>query len=290
LINIYVYCRKANFDCPKCGINISESKLTEKSPDEIFADVDTYHRRKVKEVFNKREEDFDASEEGADEYRAYEELVEDLIFNLNNGIDVEQTWKRINDYKASNASTIIAISERNNYELIELERVISEKEKERKSKHLEYEKIDSVESKKSKDEARQRNSALLGDKITYKSLLDTSKPAGLTESQAASHPNSKESENRGPNFAAALLFHRQPPRVLRGGGAESSATDSIVGTTRSAKHDRAVHLAGGYDYIEYTKRNWQEIVNGIGWIYEQQIAYGRQPAEGEQSRWLVPWI
>ncbi|VDN96428.1 unnamed protein product [Rodentolepis nana] len=59
-------------------------------------------RKKVLVDFNKREEDFDTLEE----YDAYLELIEDIIYKLCNDIDVDKTRKFIEQYKKDNKDII----------------------------------------------------------------------------------------------------------------------------------------------------------------------------------------
>ncbi|VUZ43763.1 unnamed protein product [Hymenolepis diminuta] len=59
-------------------------------------------RKKVLVDFNKREEDFDTLED----YDAYLELVEDIIYKLCNDIDVDKTRKFIEQYKKDNKDII----------------------------------------------------------------------------------------------------------------------------------------------------------------------------------------
>ena len=59
-------------------------------------------RKRILKDFNKKEEDFDQLSEWND----YLEMVEDIIFNLMNGIDILGTNKRIADYKDRNKDFI----------------------------------------------------------------------------------------------------------------------------------------------------------------------------------------
>ena len=52
--------------------------------------------------FNKKEEDFD----DLAEYNDYLEMVEDIVFNLANGVDTLATNKRIAEYKERNKEFI----------------------------------------------------------------------------------------------------------------------------------------------------------------------------------------
>jgi hypothetical protein len=60
-------------------------------------------RKTILKDFNKTREDFKTFKE----YNDYLEQVEDIIFNLVNGIDVEETKKKIKEYKKENEEQII---------------------------------------------------------------------------------------------------------------------------------------------------------------------------------------
>ncbi len=55
--------------------------------------------------FNKKEEDFGTLRE----YNDYLEMVEDIIFNLSNNVDVEETNSRIAKYKEKNREQIVKV-------------------------------------------------------------------------------------------------------------------------------------------------------------------------------------
>ena len=60
---------------------------------QIDKEVDV--RKRILKDFNRREEDFDT----LGEYNDYLEEVEDIIFNLCNNVDAEETRRRVAEYK-----------------------------------------------------------------------------------------------------------------------------------------------------------------------------------------------
>ena len=65
-------------------------------------------RARVLAIFNKRQGDF----ESLKAYNDYLERVEELIFNLSEGIDVTATERALSDYKRENATEIAYINAR----------------------------------------------------------------------------------------------------------------------------------------------------------------------------------
>lgn len=97
---------KRQFACPKCRTIVSQSKLSAKSLEESQAEKDFAVRRKLKNLFNKTEADFASQKE----FQDYEEMVEDHIYNLVHGVEVEETKAAIERYKQDN-TRLIAINQ-----------------------------------------------------------------------------------------------------------------------------------------------------------------------------------
>ena len=81
--------------------------------DETEVERDFSIRRKIKALFNKTESDFAS----LDEFKNYEEKVEDFIYNLVNAIDVDETNSFIEKYKQDNSKEIVVNQYRRNEEL-----------------------------------------------------------------------------------------------------------------------------------------------------------------------------
>ena len=82
------------------------TQLSQKDPDEIEVERDFTIRKKIKGIYNKTFESFDTPLE----FRDYEEIVEDIIYNLVNNIDVEQTNKEVELYQKSHRQQVSKIS------------------------------------------------------------------------------------------------------------------------------------------------------------------------------------
>lgn len=101
------FARKPQFACPRCKgtqVLVKRTGLTEKTLDQIETQKEITIRRKVLKVFNRTEEDF----EDQNEWNDYQEKVEDLIFNLTEGIDVELCNKTIAAYQEQHSREIVA--------------------------------------------------------------------------------------------------------------------------------------------------------------------------------------
>lgn len=59
----------------------------------------------------------------------YQEMIEDIIYNLMNNLDVQETNRMIADYKEANKNFISKNRQKQNRELLELEDILSEERK-----------------------------------------------------------------------------------------------------------------------------------------------------------------
>lgn len=73
-----------------------------KSLDDWEVEKDAKVRRRIRSIYNKKEEDFPTLLE----YQNFEERVEDIIFNLVHGIDRETTEAAVREYEKSNMRDI----------------------------------------------------------------------------------------------------------------------------------------------------------------------------------------
>lgn len=101
-------------------------QLSKKSLDETEVERDFSIRRKIKALYNKKESDFSS----VDEYKNYEEMVEDIVYNLVNLVDVEATNQRIEKYKQDNSKEIVMNQFRRKEELKGESITIKEREEE----------------------------------------------------------------------------------------------------------------------------------------------------------------
>ncbi|CAI5760107.1 unnamed protein product [Candida verbasci] len=88
---------------PKCGKILRKNKFKQQVFDDLKIEKEVDIRRRVAQVYNKTEEDF----ENLKEYNKYLENVEEIIFNLNNGINSEETEAELNKYEQDHKIEIL---------------------------------------------------------------------------------------------------------------------------------------------------------------------------------------
>ena len=81
---------------------MKKTSLTTKTADEAEVERDTKIRKRIKAIYNKPSSAF----ENLDDFHDYEEYVEDMIFNLVNGINEAEINQQIEAYKSKNIESI----------------------------------------------------------------------------------------------------------------------------------------------------------------------------------------
>lgn len=97
---------------PGCGKTLRKNKFKTQVFEDVGVEREVDVRSRVQKAFNKQQQDF----ESLDEYNDYLEQIEDMVFNLSNNIDVEETEARLQAYEQANRSAILANSLRNQEE------------------------------------------------------------------------------------------------------------------------------------------------------------------------------
>ncbi|EDV29119.1 CDK-activating kinase assembly factor MAT1 [Trichoplax sp. H2] len=156
-------CIKAMFvrpsaPCPQCGTILKRSEFRDHLFDDAHVEKEIDIRKKILKVYNKQEDDFKLTSD----YDDYLEAIESIIYNLTNGINVDETKAKVEKYKKDNQALIARNRSRLN---LEQERITTMVKTE----------LDEIEKKKEKllleekEELRKRRSdkeALLND-LTY---------------------------------------------------------------------------------------------------------------------------
>uniref|UniRef100_A0A060TDJ4 RNA polymerase II transcription factor B subunit 3 n=1 Tax=Blastobotrys adeninivorans TaxID=409370 RepID=A0A060TDJ4_BLAAD len=126
--------------CPYAGCNkiLRKNKFKEQVFEDVGVEREVNVRSRVAKVFNKREDDFDTLEE----YNNYLEEVEDIVFNLVNEVDVQETEAKLQSYEQANRTAILANFQRQKQEdeaLEELRRLDEEQKREERMHALQEE-------------------------------------------------------------------------------------------------------------------------------------------------------
>lgn len=88
---------------PNCNKILRKNRFKRQVFEDLQIEKETDIRRKVLEIYNKQEEDFEGD---LQKYNEYLEQVENTIYKLTNDIDVELTWEQLHDYELMNKDSI----------------------------------------------------------------------------------------------------------------------------------------------------------------------------------------
>lgn len=123
--------------CPykRCDKILRKNKFKTQVFDDVGVEKEVDIRKRVFNVFNKTLEDFD---DNLEEFNKYLEEMEDIVYNLDHGIDLEMTEEKLRTYEELNRQLIINNIERSKQELQNFEqRLQFEKEMKLKKRLLE---------------------------------------------------------------------------------------------------------------------------------------------------------
>lgn len=93
----------APYPYAKCGKILRKNKFKEQIFDDLRIEKEIDIRRKVGNIYNKTDEDFPDLKE----YNKYLENIEDIVFKLNNGVDVEETEAELAKYEQEHKLEIL---------------------------------------------------------------------------------------------------------------------------------------------------------------------------------------
>ncbi|KII70393.1 CDK-activating kinase assembly factor MAT1 [Thelohanellus kitauei] len=92
--------------CFECGIILRKTEYRKSKFENHKIEREIEIRQRVEKIYNRTLSDFSGSDNPQLEYDNYLEHVEDLIYNLSNGIDVDAARREIDEYKAANEESI----------------------------------------------------------------------------------------------------------------------------------------------------------------------------------------
>lgn len=188
--------------CPECGVLLKRNNFRAQIFEDLTVEKEVDIRKKILKDYNKKEEDF----ETVNDYNDYLEEIENIIFNLVNGIDVEETQKKIERYRRENKELIfrnklkVGRSEMELDELIEIER---ENQEARKQETIKTE----MESKMKKMLAKEALiDELMFSETNAKSIVKSFKERSTADSEAVEEY--KEPPVRASHFSTGVKFGR----------------------------------------------------------------------------------
>ncbi|KAL9094868.1 MAG: hypothetical protein Q9165_002817 [Trypethelium subeluteriae] len=272
--------------CPVAGCRrtLRKNKFRKQTFEDIQVEREVDIRRRVADVFNKREEDFDTLLD----YNNYLNDVEDLTFNLIYKIDLEESEKKLESHRLDNEQSIIqnkALASQES-QSAEMRKML---EQEQAKLRREAARREEEELRREREEGRQEviNKLASGDgdasQIARESHSIVLKKSSARRA-ALERQQQLASESNGATKTSFLIkglkqkVEPEPEKPYDPFGSLSDARDFYVlqddydvDWLRSFKQDPR-HNVGGYDFKEFYDRALCDAFSGLGVFVEDEMA------------------
>ena len=276
--------------CPVAGCRktLRKHRFRAQTFEDIKVEREVDIRRRVAEVFNRREDDFETLRD----YNNYLNDVEDITFNLVNNIDVAESEKKLQKYKEENGQSIKHNATLDNDEKAELQaQQAAEKEhaklrRDAARRELEEEKREKEQGQRQiidKLASGQGNAEKIireGERIMLKrssarraDMETTDVPVQVTDAFANGNGSNGNGSTASDAFVIRGLKKRTAPEPEKPYDAFGGLNyvnqyyvlqDKYDWEWLDAARNDVAYTAGGYDVNEYTQRAFSEAFAGLG--------------------------
>ncbi|XP_072283857.1 CDK-activating kinase assembly factor MAT1 [Pyxicephalus adspersus] len=259
--------------CQECNTPLRKSNFRIQLFEDPTIDKEVEIRKKILKIYNKREEDFPSLRD----YNDFLEEIEEIVFNMTNNVDLENTKKKIDMYQKLNKDTIARNKIKLTREQEELEEALEVERHENEQRRILIQKEEELQQKikrKNKQElldqletSRLPASILLaqhkGKTTQIEMQMERAKPAvtfstGIKMGQHISSATIPKLEE--------TLYHYQPIQIETNG--PEVPCIEMLGRLGYLNHVRAASpqdLAGGYTSSLACHRALQDAFSGLFW-------------------------
>ncbi|XP_063803781.1 CDK-activating kinase assembly factor MAT1 isoform X3 [Pseudophryne corroboree] len=260
--------------CQECNTPLRKSNFRVQLFEDPTIDKEVEIRKKILKIYNKREEDFPSLRV----YNDFLEEIEEIVFNLTNNMDIEDTKRKIEQYQKENKDTIQRNKVKLTREQEELEEALEVERQENEQRRILLQKEEQLQQKmkrKNKQElldqletSRLPASILLaqhkGKTTQIEMQVERAKPTvtfstGIKMGQhISSVPIPKLEE---------ALYQYQPIHIETYGPAVPPIeTLSRLGYLNHVRAASPQDLAGGYTSSLACHRALQDAFSGLFWL------------------------
>ncbi len=247
--------------CPECEVPLRRGDFKLQLFEDATIDKEVDIRRRILRDFCKTQDDFGTLRE----YNDYLEMVEDFIFNLANDIDVEDTRRRIQEYKEANREFISKNRNKMSQEYLQLEDILAE-ERRMEAKRKQEDALFEVATKTAKLRDKQKliDDLMFSDK-DGKAILEEHHKNAQFSSAADFKAAKRDYVQEAPKIIEAKPFVYEE-LVLNFDGPEPPLSEEIVYRNKYSRHIRAAEAwekAAGYRESIGALRAIQEAMSGL---------------------------
>ncbi|XP_054759629.1 CDK-activating kinase assembly factor MAT1-like [Lytechinus pictus] len=144
--------------CPECKTPLRRNQFRVQLFEDSIIEKEVDIRRRVMKDFNKQEGDFQTLRE----YNDYLEDIEHIVYNLTNGVDMEATRKKIENYRRENKELITKNRQMKSHDMMYLDALLEEEQQIKEERKQEYKFLE----KQSLNQKKRNKEALL-DELIY---------------------------------------------------------------------------------------------------------------------------
>ena len=273
-----LFSTKTQFACPACKTIVYRRALEAHSRDELEVKNDAMHRKRLKKIYNKSESDF----AHANDFRDYEEMVEDYIYNLAHGINVADINAKIKLYQEQNSDTIRRNQANLDKEKNDREARIQDEEYRKEQLKNAFVQEDAHDRAMRIELRRQTNELQLGerDRVT---VQDTTAIASSSGGLMLPSPVILQLPVQ-PNQLTRFLSQRSEPKCM----VKPKEADGI---SKQAERKKGLQylLPGGFNENVHRNRNWVEMTSGLEAIVVVQVKsiYGHDSVNNGTSAFSI---
>ncbi|KAL8695431.1 MAG: hypothetical protein Q9218_000009 [Villophora microphyllina] len=281
--------------CPiaGCARTLRKQRFRKQTFEDLKIEREVDVRRRVAQVFNKEENDFETLRA----YNNYLEEMEVITFNLLEGIDVAATERKLTAYAAQNAPSIAqrdakATKERNN------QNAQQAAQKEQALLNRLAADSASISSIAEREEAHKQNlDALTAAQVDTKVVLKKSTARRTAaekardkqrQQQLSQQPGVPDADSEVYKIEGLKAVVEAPPEQPYDPFGGMSLTPSYYTPQSHYDHpwlDKAKsdpsHMAGGYDFREYCQRTMLEAFAGLGCFLEEEMREREHRKDGD---------
>ncbi|XP_074677021.1 CDK-activating kinase assembly factor MAT1 isoform X3 [Strix aluco] len=179
-------------NCQECDTPLRKSNFRVQLFEDPAVDKEVEIRKKVLKIYNKREDDFPS----LNEYNDFLEEIEEIVFNLTNNVDLENTKKKMELYQKDNKEVIQKNKIKLTREQEELEEALEVERQENEQRRLFIQKEEQLQQMIK----RKNKQALLDD------LESSSLPASLLLAQHKDRSTHLEMQLEKPKPVKPVTF------------------------------------------------------------------------------------
>jgi len=270
--------------CGLCGMVLNRDNFRARLFDNVLVNKEVEMRTTLLGDFCKEEQDFAS----LDEYNAYLEMLETVVYNLVNGIDVANTKIRIEEFRRQNEEWIAKNRGKKPAFLTKLEAILDEEkrktemrrcqdkiEKERRARLAEMNMEALIRELESGSSGDRKDDIANGDQGPGRMIEDSMDLAGHSESSPFTTGASTSCVS--PPLRTARHRTVSHAKYGRHGdlcGPPPPEDVEMSGHIKNVRSVRPIHRTGGFQDSLACKRALQDAFNGLFFDFEESSDFG----------------